>query len=205
MSILYSEKLRKVKYAVILILAVAIGIFAGRFITNYETRYLLSRQFCGTYRGIDVYKCGDINELNFVGHAHMLEDAPEMLVECCSEMYFTGDELSVPTTGGSYGMALGLTQDDRVFISTYSFNADVVYHELLHAYDNAYKITETPEFALVYGSESEYLPVAAIDASSHPQEFFAVAGATYLLEPVTLEFLAPKTYAYFEQLLGETQ
>lgn len=205
MSILNSEKLRNVKYVLALALAVIIGIFTGRFITDYETRYLLSREFCGTYRGIDVYKCGEIDELNFIGHARILESAPDMLVECCSEMYFTGDELSIPTTGGSYGMALGLTQDDRIFISTHSFNADVIYHELLHAYDNAYKITEAPEFLAVYEAEKSNLPVAAIDDSAHPQEFFATAGATYLLEPVSLKFIAPETYAYFAQLLDETR
>ncbi len=201
MSILHSDKLRNVKYIIALALAVIIGIFTGRFITDYETRYLLSRKFCGTYRGIDVYKCGEINDLNFIGHANMLESAPDKLVECCTEMYFTGDELSV--AGKSHSNALGVTQDSRIFISTCSFDADVMYHELFHAYDNTHKATKSDEFVKAYEAEKSAVYVEVIDDDAYPQEFFAAAGAIYLLQPELLEVTAPKTYDYFEQLLVE--
>ena len=143
-----------VKRAAIIVLAVAVGIGLGFFITNYETRYLLNRKFCGTYRGIDVYKSGEINADNFVAHAHVLESAPDILVDACTEMYFTGEDLDIPVAGKLGGKALGITQGSVIYISTDSFNADVILHELFHAYDNANeKISESEEFVRIMEKE----------------------------------------------------
>lgn len=193
--------LRTVKYIIVIVVALAAGVFLGRFITNYETRYLLSREYCGSYRGIDVYKCGEINAENFIGHAHMLEQAPEAIVECCTDMYFVGGEISIPASGG--GIALGLTQDSTVYISTDSFDVDVVYHELFHTYDNVNGgISESEEFLNIFYREQDNVFVEVIDSDDHSAEFFAAAGAQYLLEPETLKLAAPKTFDYINGLLG---
>lgn len=201
MSLREFFSLRTIKYIIVIVAALAAGVFLGRFITNYETRYLLDREFCGSYRGIDVYKCGEINPDNFIGHAYMLEQAPEAIVECCTDMYFIGGELSIPATGG--GVALGLTQDSTVYISTDSFDADVVYHELFHTYDNANgNISESEEFLDIFYREQGGVFVEVIDSDDYAAEFFAAAGAQYLLEPETLKLAAPETYEYIEKLLS---
>ena len=197
-----NSRLRYVKYAVIIALAVIVGIFLGRFITSYETQYLLSRKFCGTYRGIDVYKCGKINDEYFIAHAYMLEAAPDVLVECCTDMYFTGGDLSVPIIGNSKGRALGLTQDSTIYITTDSFDADVIFHELFHAYDNAHgKLSESYEFLQIFEKEKDRVVVEVLDESAYSEEFFAAAGASYLLEPLVLKAAAPETYEYIDNLI----
>ncbi len=192
-----------VRYAMVLIAVTVIGIFLGRFLTSYETRYLLSREFCGTYRGIDVYKCGEINEENFIGHAYILDSAPDVLVECCTEMYFTGDALSVPIVGNGGGRALGITQGTTIYICTDTFNIDVVYHELFHAFDNKNgKLSESDEFLGIYDKEKDSVFVEVSEESERHVEFFAAAGAQYLLEPYILMAAAPETYEYIDKLIG---
>jgi len=192
--------LQFVKYVVVIAAAVIIGIFLGKFITNYETQYLLNREFCGTYRGIDVYKSGEINAENFIGHAHLLESAPDALVECCTAMYFTGEDLFIPASGGK---ALGLTQDSTVYISTATFNIDVIYHELFHAYDNAHgKVSDSEEFLRIVDKEQSKVFVELIDEDMFAAEFFAAAGAQYLLEPAILKLAAPETYDFIHNLIG---
>lgn len=194
--------IRFVKYAVVIVGAVVIGILLGRFITNYETRYLLNREYCGRYRGIEVYKSGEINADNFIGHAHVLESAPDALVETCSVMYFIGEDLDIPASGGNGGKALGLTQDSTIYISTASFNIDVILHELFHAYDNANnKISSSPEFLSIVDKEGSKVFVELFDESQFSAEFFAAAGAQYLLEPKILKDAAPETYRFIDKLI----
>lgn len=197
-----SNKLRYVKYIIIVAFAVGIGIFMGYFFTSYKTQYLLNREFCGSYRGIDVYKCGEINKEYFVAHAYMLDSAPDVLVECCTDMYFTEGALTIPQSQHS-GRALGITQDSTIYITTDSFNADVVYHELFHAYDNAHgKISESYEFTQIFHEEKGKVFVEVVDEADYNEEFFAAAGAAYLLEPQVLKDAAPKTYEYIDNLIG---
>ncbi len=196
-----TKNIRYVKYIVILAAAVIGGILLGRFFSSYDTQYLLSREYCGDFRGIAIYKCGEINRENFVGHAYMLDSAPDVLVESCTKMYFTGGSLTVPVSGNVN--ALGITQDTTVYISTDTFNADVVYHELFHAFDNANgKLTETDEFLRIYYKEMDKVYVEVVDDSTRPEEFFAAAGAQYLLEPDILKAAAPETYDYIDRLIG---
>lgn len=196
--------LQFVKYVAVITAALILGVLLGKFITDYETRYLLSRKYCGSYRGIDVYKCGEINAENFVGHATMLEQAPDIIVEPCTAMYFTGGDLSVPAVGQKGGVALGLTQDTTVYISTDSFDIDVIYHELFHVFDNASgSLSETGEFLRIFEKEKDKVFVEVIDEEDYPAEFFAAAGAQYLLEPEILQLAAPETYEYIDKLIGE--
>ena len=198
--------LRAVKYALVIISTLIIGFFLGRFITDYETRYLLSREYCGTYRGIDVYKCGDINAENTVGYVKMLDMAPKTLTDACTAMYFTGSSLSLPVVGADNGSALGLTQGSVIFIATESFNVDVVYHELFHAYDNMNdKISESYEFTRIADEEKDGVVVSLVNEDAFYAEFFASAGAAYLLEPENLELSAPKTYEFIDNLVGENE
>ena len=97
--------LRPVKWSLIILAAVFIGIFIGQFITSYETRYLFNREYCGSYKGIDVYKCGEINKENAAAHLRLLEAVPDSLAECCSSIYLTGGSLSVPVIGEEGGKA----------------------------------------------------------------------------------------------------
>ena len=206
MSIKDILSLRAVKYALVIVSTLIIGIFLGRFITNYETRYLLSREFCGTYRGIDVYKCGDINTENTVGYVKMLEMAPDAITEACTAMYFTGSSLALPVVGADNGSALGLTQDSVIFIATESFNVDVVYHELFHAYDNMNgKISDSYEFTRIADKERDSVVVSLVNEEAFYAEFFASAGAAYLLEPENLELSAPLTYEFIDSLVGENE
>lgn len=196
--------LRGIRYSLIIVLTLVIGILLGRFITNYETRYLLNREFCGSYRGMDIYKCGDINDENTIGYLKMLEMAPDIITEPCTAMYFTGDSLSLPIIGSDNGSALGLTQDTVVFIATQSFNVDVVYHELFHVYDNSQdKLSQSYEFRTIADSERDGVVVELVNEDAYYAEFFASAGAAYLLEPHNLAVSAPLTYDYLNQLLGE--
>lgn len=192
------EKVRYIKYAAVIVAAVIVGIFLGRFFTRYDTRYLLSRRYCGSYRGIDVYECGEINEENFIGHAYMLESAPDILTDCCTAMYFTGGSLSIPIIG--HGDALGLTQDSIIYISTDTFNVDVIYHELFHAYDNVNgNLSRSDEFMSIYYEEKDSVFVEVLDEAARPAEFFAASGALYLLEPETLKSAAPQVYGYIDR------
>lgn len=195
--------LRTVKWILIIIAAVVIGIFLGQFITSYETRFLFDREYCGSYKGIDVYKCGELNDLNAAGHLRLLENVPDELAETCSAIYLTGGSLSVPLIGSEGGKALGLTQNTTIYISTDSFNVDVLYHELFHAYDNANgMLSESDEFRKIAENEGAVFYLEGYEETSHPAEVFASAGAMYLLEPEHLEFIAPKLYTYIEERIG---
>lgn len=195
--------LRTVKWILIIIAAVVVGIFLGQFITSYETQFLFSREYCGSYKGIEVYRCGELNGLNATGHLRLLETIPDELAESCSAIYLTGGSLSVPLVGSGGGKALGLTQNTTIYISTDSFNVDVMYHELFHAYDNANsKLSESDEFRKIAEKEGKVFYLEGYEESAHPTEIFASAGAMYLLEPEHLEFIAPELYAYIHERMG---
>ncbi len=195
--------LRTVKWILIILAAVIVGIFLGQFITSYETQFLFSREYCGSYKGIEVYRCGEINGVNATGHLRLLETVPDELAETCSAIYLTGGSLSVPLIGSEDGKALGLTQNTTVYISTDSFNVDVLYHELFHAYDNANgKLSESAEFMKIAEKEGKAFYLEGYESSAQPAEVFASAGAMYLLEPEHLEFIAPGLYAYIQERIG---
>lgn len=195
--------LRTVKWILIILAAVLVGIFLGQFITSYETQFLFSREYCGSYKGIEVYRCGEINGVNAAGHLRLLENVPDELAETCSAIYLTGGSLSVPLIGSEGGKALGLTQNTTIYISTDSFNVDVLYHELFHAYDNANgKLSESGEFMKIAEKEGKAFYLEGYESSAQPAEIFASAGAMYLLEPEHLELIAPGLYAYIQERIG---
>lgn len=197
--------LRPVKWSLIILAAVIIGIFIGQFITSYETRYLFSREYCGSYKGIDVYKCGEIDRDNATGHLRLLETVPDTLADACSSIYLTGGSLSVPIIGEEGGKALGLTQNTTIYISTDTFGVDVLYHELFHCYDNANgKLSESEEFLELSEKEGGYFYLEGYDESVLPAEIFAQAGAMYLLEPAHLLYVAPEIYAFIDERIGLT-
>jgi len=195
--------LRPVKWALVITLAVIIGIFLGQFITSYETQYLFSREYCGTYKGIDVYKCGEINSEYAAAHLRLLETVPEPLADSCTAIYLTGGNLTLPVIGTDSGDALGLTQNTVIYISTDSFNIDVLYHELFHAYDNAHgKLTGTEEFLKIAEEEGGYFNLSLYTEEMVPAEIFATAGAMYMLEPEHLQFAAPELYEYIDERIS---
>lgn len=197
--------LRPVKWSLIILAAIFIGIFIGQVITSYETRYLFNREYCGSYKGIDVYKCGEINKEHAAAHLRLLEAVPDSLAECCSAIYLTGGSLSVPIIGEEGGKALGLTQNTTTYISTDTFGIDVLYHELFHCYDNAKgKLSESEEFLKLADKEGGYFYLEGYDESSHPAEIFASAGAMYMLEPEHLLYEAPEIYAFIDERIGST-
>ncbi len=195
--------LRPVKWTLVILGAVVLGIGIGPLFTSYETRYLLNREYCGSYKGIKVYKCGEINGENAAAHLRLLEAVPDSLADSCSSIYLTGGSLSVPLIGEEEGQALGLTQNTTVYISTDSFGIDVMYHELFHCYDNANgNISESEEFRELAGKEGGYFYLEGYDESSRPAEIFASAGAMYLLEPEHLLYEAPQIYAYISERIN---
>lgn len=181
-------------------LAGILGIFLGRMIMRYETRFFLSREYCGSYRGIEVYKCGEIDGENAAFHLQMLEEVPKPLTDSCTSLYLTSGKLPVPEVGGAE--ALGLTQETTVFVTTDSFYPDVLIHELFHAYDRSNgALSDSEEFRAVYERERAELQVACLVPESDRAEFFAAAGARYLLSPALLSETAPETFAYFDERL----
>lgn len=192
---------RTVKYGIAIFLAGIVGIFLGRFLTRYETRFFLNREYCGSYRGIEVYKCGEVDGENAAFHLQMLEQAPKPLTDSCTAIYLTCGPLPVPEGGGN-AVALGLTQETTVFVTTDSFYPDVLLHELFHAYDRENgALSDSAEFRAVYDREREGILVACVVPESDRAEFFATAGAQYLLSPLMLSETAPETFAYFDERL----
>ncbi|MBO6230336.1 MAG: hypothetical protein J6O50_07195 [Ruminiclostridium sp.] len=199
-----SESFRKmIRLAVIIFLSATVGILLGQFVSNYEMRFMLSREYCGDVSGIEIYAVGNVDRENFVKHLEMLVDAPEQLTECCDRMYFTGTDLEIPAHDSGLGDALGLTQDRMICISTRSFSTYVVFHELFHAYDNVHgTLSETAEFLQLYSENERAVPVFASHRSAYAAEFFAQAGALYLLMPMELSFSAPGLYEYYNNMLN---
>lgn len=192
------QPFRIVKYGIAILLAGITGIFLGHFLTRYETRLLFNREYCGSYRGIEVYKCGEPDSENAAYHLQMLEKAPETLTEGCTAIYLTSGSLPLPETGGN-AEALGLTQGTTVFVTTDSFYPDVLLHELFHAYDHANDmLSDSEEFREIFGRESDRISVVCVIPESERAEFFAAAGAEYLLKPISLLENAPETYRYLD-------
>lgn len=193
---------RMVKYGIAVFLAGILGIVLGRFITRYETRFFLNREYCGSYQGIEVYKCGEVDGQNAAYHLQMLGKAPKPLTDSCTALYLTCGPLPVPKGGGE-AEALGLTQETTVFVTTDSFYPDVLLHELFHAYDSANEtLSDSAEFRAVYDRERGKIAVACLVPESDRAEFFATAGAQYLLSSLTLSEAAPETYAFFDERLN---
>ena len=196
---------KMIRLAVIIFLSAAIGILLGQFVSNYELRFMLAREYCGEVGGIELYAAGNIDRGNFVKHLEMLVKAPAELTDCCDKMYFTGVDVEIPAGDSGLGNALGLTQDRTIYISTASFSSYVVFHELFHAYDNAHgSLSETSEFMNLYHDNSRIMPVFAANSSAYPSEFFAQVGAMYLLMPYELSVAAPDVFDYYEKLGIET-
>lgn len=190
-----------VKYAVMIAVSAAIGIFFGHLISNYEMRFMASRTFYGEYKGIEIYTVGEVNEKIMSNYLYMLSCAPEELTECCDRLYFTGSDLEIPANDAGVDSALGLTQGRTIYISTEWFGMEVMFHELFHAYDNVNgELSAKEEFRDIYWSERGKIYVAAEYEEMYPSEFFAQGGAFYLLARDKLKEEAPLTYAYFNRL-----
>jgi hypothetical protein len=199
-----SDSFKKIiRLGVIIFLSAAIGIILGQFVSNYELRFMFSREYCGEIGGIDLYAAGNVDRGNFVQHLEMLVKAPEELTECCDRIYFTGVGIEIPSGDSGLGNALGLTQDRTIYISTESFSSYVVFHELFHAYDNAHgTLSGTAEFLKLYSENSRIMPVFAAHSSAYPAEFFAQVGAMYLLMPTELSVAAPDVFDYYDKTLS---
>lgn len=188
-----------IRIAVLVIVSAAVGILLGQLVSNYELRFMMSREYLGEVNGVEIYSAGKVNEDNLELHRQMLMKAPEKLTECCDRIYFTGSDLELPASDS----ALGLTQNRTIFVSTESFSSYVVFHELFHAYDNAHgELSAKPEFGDLYELEKGAFPVFARYSSAYPSEFFAQAGALYLIMPTELSIAAPEVYEYFDDALG---
>ncbi len=198
-----SEKIKDtVKHTVIVLIAAAVGICLGYFVSSYETRFMLGREYQGAYKGVELYTCGDVNDIFYKAHLEMLELAPDELLAGCERIYFTGADIGIPANDSGYEHALGLTQNGVVYVSTQSFGADVVMHELFHTYDSANGMLSdnSPGFRAAFDSENGNIRVIAGSSVFMASEFFAEAGAMYIISPFELSIRAPRTYEYFNTI-----
>ena len=193
-----------IKLIAVAAISAFIGILLGQLVSSYEIRFMLSREYIGETRGIGIYRVGDVNEENMALHMDMLERAPEKLTQCCEKIYFTGSDLELPMQESGYNDILGLTQGSTVYISTGSFSAYVVFHELFHTFDNANgEISgSSDEFRRIYDENKHVIPVFASHQSLYISEFFAQAGAYYILVPRELEIAAPEVYKFYNDIFG---
>ncbi len=188
--------------AAVLVAVAAIGIFLGKLVSSYELRFFLNREFCGEYRGIEVYKSGAIDKENCVSFIYTLEAIPEELTECCDTLYFTAEDLSLPIYDGR-NKALGLTQDSTIYISTEYFSEEVIIHEFFHAYDNFHGLlSETDSFRSAYEAEKALFDIESPVPEAHLSEYFATLGSFYIISPVEMMTYAPETYRFFNDRLG---
>ncbi len=200
-----SEKAKNgIRIVVIVLVSAAVGLVLGYLVSNQELRYMFSREYRETVKGIEIYTCGTINEENYLAHKSMLAYAPEELAECCGKIYFTGSELPIPANDTGFGQALGITQGNTVYVSTLTYGADVVLHEMFHAYDHEHGMPSSNDgdFIVAFGEESERIRIAAASESLLASEFYAEAGAMYIISPFELSIRAPKTYSYFNGIFG---
>ncbi|MBQ9383008.1 MAG: hypothetical protein IJT87_02105, partial [Ruminiclostridium sp.] len=58
-------------------------------------------------------------------------------------------------------------------------------------------------FIIAFNNERLNVSTVVVDPSQEAAEFFAQAGAVYLLSPLQLEVLAPRTYSFFNELLRQ--
>ena len=200
-----SEKIKSgIKHAAIVLVAAALGVFLGYFVSSYETRFMLGREYIGTLRGIEIYTCGDVMPEYFDAHIRMLDYAPDELLAGCDKIYFTGEGIDIPANDSGYDQALGLTQNRVVYVSAGSFGADVVLHELFHTFDNANGMlsANSPEFLAAFGDEKDNIRIVAGHSSLLASEFFAESGAMYIISPFELSIRAPKAYSFFNGIFG---
>ena len=200
-----SEKAKNgIRIVVIVLVSAAVGLVLGYLVSNQELRYMFSREYRDTVKGIEIYTCGTINEENYLAHKSMLAYAPEELAECCGKIYFTGSELPIPANDTGFGQALGITQGNTVYVSTLTYGADVVLHEMFHAYDHEHGMPSSNDgdFIVAFGEESERIRIAAASESLLASEFYAESGAMYIISPFELRIRAPKTYSYFNGIFG---
>lgn len=195
---------RHIRHVVIVLLAAAVGILLGRLVSNYEMRFMLERELRGTYKGVEIYTCGEINAENYNSHVRMLAYAPDELFAGCEKIYFTGSGISVPANDSGYDQALGLTQEKVIYVSTQSFGADVLMHELFHTYDNYKGMSSSndAEFTRIFDEEKGNIRILAGSASLLASEFYAEAGAMYIISPFELSVRAPKAYEYFNSIFA---
>ena len=191
---------RILRGAIILIAVAVIGIFLGKLVSSYELRFMMNREFCGEYRGIEVYKSGDINKENCLSFVYTLKAMPEELTECCEILYFTAEDLPLPVYDGVKNKALGLTQGSTVYISTEDFAEEVIIHEFFHAYDNYHGLlSESDSFRTAYEAEKSLFKIDTPVEEAHLSEYFATLGSFYILSPEEMMTHAPETYRYFNE------
>jgi len=195
---------KHIKQAIVILFAAVLGILLGRLVSNYEMRFMLDREYRGEYKGVEIYTCGEINVDNYNAHIKMLSYAPDELLAYCEKMYFTGGGISVPANDSGFDQALGLTQDKVIYVSTQSFGADVVMHELFHTYDNGKGMISSndEDFYRIFDEEKDNIRIIAGSDSLLASEFFAEAGAIYIISPFELSIRAPKAYRYFNSLFA---
>lgn len=194
-----------IKRVAVVAAAAVIGICLGYLVSSYEVRFMLAREYEGSYKGIEIYSCGDINRDIMDAHQSMLRSVPDELLKGCRRIYFTGSDIDIPVNDSGYGQALGLTQGGTVYVSTRTFGADVVVHELFHTYDAACGMLSSndEDFIAAYDAEKDNIRIIAGHSSHYPSEFFAEAGAMYIISPFELSIRAPLAYEYFQSIFRE--
>ncbi len=200
-----SDSVKKVvRLSLIIIVSAFIGILFGQLVSSYELRFMLSREYLGEYRGIEIYTAGSVNEENMKLHLQVLKEAPEQLTKCVERIYFTGTDLELPVQDSGMGKALGLTQGQTVYLSTESFGSYVALHEMFHAYDYVHgDLSENSvRFQRVYERGKNVIPIFAPNVGAYPAEFFAQAGAMCITMPFEMSIAAPEVYEYFTELLA---
>lgn len=174
-----------------------------------------------TIQGVPVYvepdeetTQGDINTF-----LKIIKAQPEFLMKNCTGIHLQGDktyiEYAQQNFGVDYSKTVGYAPGEEVFLRTKLNDADGlkrnedgikenVTHELWHVYDyangnNGYCLSEL-DFNVFYnqnpGSISEY-------GATNVLEFFADAGAMYLLSPEKLKEKNIDVFNYFEALPKE--
>ncbi len=203
----YEAKLRfkkALKYIIMIVVSASVGIFLGHLVSNYELRFMADRQYYQKYKNVDIYTAGEVNAVNLSNYMYMLEYVPDDILECCEKLYFTGSDLDIPMNDSGISSAYGLTQGRTIYISTEVFGMEVVAHEFFHAYDNTHgePSAHSEEFRSAYKNEWNRIYVVAGYDEMLPAEYFAQAGAYYILAPEHLEEAAPDTYSFFNDMFG---
>ena len=90
---------------------------------------------------------------------------------------------------------------DQIFSTSFG-GKNVLIHEIGHAFDHSLNLSEKQELKSLFNTEANKLFLFDPYYRSDEQEFFAQSFVLYLTTPKFLEWLAPQTFHYFDDLIS---
>lgn len=188
--------LKRVAAMIIFVFCFLIGLINSRprlFDDSSNGDYVLTSNF----KGVEIYE-KNANTKNMNLYMNNLALIPDVLLDNCSKIYFTDEDLNDKFDLGLSAVVAAVSIEDEIYVDTSYFEYGVMVHEMYHVFDYANGwITEREDFKRIYNIYKDSVEVSPGNRDD-VYEFFASYGEMFTLEREGLD--ENEIFAFFSGL-----